>query len=229
LIDDGSGNIISLRKLVKDVRRNFKIFTRENYVSFDGLPYDYAAVERQEMMRHAGERFFWGETSGPKAHGTSRMAHEQFDKLTGISPADRRRDDSLSLSILTTIEGWLTESGADELAKWSHNYLAHAGGPESRSRIAELSVTAQKIAHAIRMLARVTEAISAYVLFAGGRSTALMPTAQYDVFEKLDQPVMPPDGKKDAVANWDTLAAECDQYLDGIVSEFVLPVRRTER
>jgi len=43
LADDGS--IISLRKLFKDIKRNFELFTRENYVCFDGLPYDYAAVE----------------------------------------------------------------------------------------------------------------------------------------------------------------------------------------
>lgn len=221
LVDDGSGGIISLRKLFKDIKRNFELFTRENYVCFDGLPYDYAAVEYRTMVEHAGKGAFWGDTTGPLAHGTSRMAHEQFDRLAGISPASRRRDDRLPASILTTLEQWFDESGADDLAKWSHNYLAHAGGPESRGRIAELSITAQKIAHAIRMLARVTEALSAYVLFASGRSSALMPTAQFDVFEKLDQPVMQSDTEDNARASWDVLSTECDQYLDGVVEELV--------
>jgi hypothetical protein len=79
----------------------------------------------------------------------------------------------------------------------------------------------RKIAHAIRMLARVTEALSAYVLFASGRSSALMTTAQFDVFEKRDQPVMQSDGEGNARASWDALSTECDQYLDGVVEELV--------
>jgi hypothetical protein len=98
LMDDSSGDIISLRRLVKALRRNFALFTRENYVCFDGLPYDYEAAQRKEMMERAGKGFFWGETSGPGAHGTSRMAHEQFDKLAGIDPAKRNREDRLPAS-----------------------------------------------------------------------------------------------------------------------------------
>ena len=32
------------RKLVKDLKKNCGLFTRENYVCYDGLPYDYEAV-----------------------------------------------------------------------------------------------------------------------------------------------------------------------------------------
>ena len=90
LVDDGNSDIISLRRLVKDLRRNFRLFTRENYVCFDGLPYDYEAVQQKEMMEHAGKGVFWGETSGPRAHGTSRMAHEQFDKLAVHRPGEAK-------------------------------------------------------------------------------------------------------------------------------------------
>jgi hypothetical protein len=134
LMDDRNSDIISLRRLVKDLRRNFALLTRENHVCFDGLPYDYEAVQRKEMMERAGKGVLWGETSGPGAHGTSRMAHEQFDKLAGIDPAKRSREDRLPASLLTTIERWLDDSGADDLAKWSHAFLAHAGGPESRKK-----------------------------------------------------------------------------------------------
>ena len=81
------------------------------------------------------------------------MAHEQFDRLAGIDPAKRSREDRLPLSLLATIERWLDESGADELAKWSHAYLAHAGGSEARKRIADLLVTANKITDAIKVFA----------------------------------------------------------------------------
>jgi hypothetical protein len=170
-------------------------------------------------MENIGKRFCWGEASGPRAHGTSRMAHEQFDRLAGINPAKREREDRLPASLIHTVERWLDESGADELAKWSHAYLAHAGGPEARSRIADLNVTMNKINDAIRMLARATEAISAWLLFAGGRSNSLMPVAQFNQFEKLDRPVLRPGREAEADDLWQTLRRERDRYLQGVVEE----------
>lgn len=216
LMDDRNKDIISLRKLVKDLKRNFTLLTRENYVCFDGLPYDYEAVQLKEMMEHAGMAFFWGERSGPRAHSVSRMAHEQFDRLVGVDAAKRSREDRLPATLLTTIETWLDGSGADELAEWSHAYLAHAGGPEARKRIADLMVTANKITDAIKALARVTEAISASLLFAGGRTNALMPVAQFNPFEKLDNPIMRGGGEADAYNLWHQLSDERNDYLDGV-------------
>ena len=83
LVDNRGDDVISLRKLIKDIRSNFGLFTRENYVCFDGLPYDYEAVQLNDMPNRVGIGFFWGATEGPEAYGTSRMAHEQFDKLAG--------------------------------------------------------------------------------------------------------------------------------------------------
>jgi hypothetical protein len=125
LMNGGRNDIISLRRFVKDLRRNFALFTRENFVCFDGLPYDYEAVQQKEMMERVGKGVFWGETSGPGAYSTSRMAHEQFDRLSGVAPANRAREDRLPVRLLAAIERWLADSGADELAKWSHAYLAH--------------------------------------------------------------------------------------------------------
>jgi hypothetical protein len=221
LMDDSNSDIISLRRLVKDLRRSFALLTRENFVCFDGLPYDYESVQQKEMMERAGKGVIWGETSGPGAHGTSRMAHEQFDKLAGINPAKRNRDDRLPTFLLTTIESWLDDSGADDLAKWSHAFLAHAGGPESRKRTADLMVTTNKITDAIKALARVTEAISAWLLFAGGRTNSLMPVAQFNPFEKLDKPIMQAGGEADAYKLWHQLSDKRNRYLDGVDAELI--------
>jgi hypothetical protein len=151
------------------------------------------------------------------------MAHEQFDKLAGIDPAKRSREDRLPASLLTTIEKWLDDSGADDLAKWSHAYLAHAGGPESRKKIDDLMVTTNKITDAIKALARVTEAISAWFLFAGGRTNALMPVAQFNQFEKLDKPIIQEGGAAAAYKLWHQLSDERNRYLEGVDSELIGP------
>jgi hypothetical protein len=221
LMDNGSSGIISLRRLVKDLKRHFRLFTRENYVCFDGLPYDYEAAQQKEMMEHVGKGSFWGETSGPRAHTTSRMAHEQFDRLADIDPAKRNREDRLPPSLLTMIERWLDDSGGDDLKEWSHVYLAHAGDPERRKRIADLRVTADKITDAIKALARVTEAISSRLLCASGRTSSLMPVAQFNPFEKLDRPIMQAGGEADAYKVWHQLSDERNRYLDGVEAELI--------
>ena len=100
------------------------------------------------------------------------MAREQFDRLAGIDRTQRTRGDRLPTRLLTTIEAWLDNSGADGLAKWSSTYLAHAGGPEARKRIADLTITANKLSDAIKALARVTEAVSAWLLLQVADRTA---------------------------------------------------------
>ena len=212
---DNRADVISLRRLIKDVRGNFNLFTRENYVCYDGQPYDYEAVMRKEIVAHGGEGFFWYPT-GPDI---SHRAHEQFDRLAGVVPAKRSREDRLPIALLDKIEGWLNASGADDLTEWSHAYLAHAGNPQSRKRIADTMMTMNRITDAIKTLARVTEAISAYILFAGGRLNSLMPTAQFNQFENLDKPVMQADRKAEAYELWDRLSTECDHYLDGVDDE----------
>jgi hypothetical protein len=172
---DNRRDVISLRRLIKDVRSNYALFTRENYVCHDGLPYEYEAVRRKQMQTLLRDGPMWMLTTGPEAASTSSIAHEQFDRLAGISADNRRRDDRLPAALLDTVESWLDGSGTDELAEWSHAYLAHAGSVENRERIAAALVTNNKITNAIKTLARVTEAISARrSCRAGARSASLM-------------------------------------------------------
>jgi len=220
---DTRNDVISLRRRIIDLKRNFALLTRENCVCFDGLPYDYEAVQQREMFERikAGGGPYWAETSGPNAHITSRLMHQQFDELADIDRLKRCREDRLPISLLTTIERWLGESDADGLAKWSHAFLAHAGGPEPRERIAGQLVTAEKITGAIAALARVTEGISRWLLFASGRTSSLMPVAQFNPFERLDAQIMETDGLQDAWELWHRLSNERNHYLDGVDQELI--------
>jgi hypothetical protein len=167
-----------------------------------------------------GKGLFWGATDGPEAYGTARLGHEQFDKLTGADPANRSRTDRLPISLLNTIEQWVDNSDAGDLAKWSHSYLAHASGPTRRDIKAGF-VTTNKIRESIKALVRATEAISAWLLWSRGRSGSLMPVAQFNQFEKLDCPIMRSDGQDAAYKLWHQLSGESNCYLDDVGVELM--------
>jgi hypothetical protein len=101
----------------------------------------------------------------------------------------------------------------------SKNGGRFVSNPEARKKIADLTLTLNKISEAIKVLSRVTEAISAWLPFAGGRTSSLMPVAQFNAFEKLDQPIMQAGGEAEASKLWHQLSDERDRYLDGVDTE----------
>jgi hypothetical protein len=218
LMDNASKHVISLPRLLKDLRRNLKLLTRENVVGFDGLPYDHEAAQQRVMLaqiRQGGEPF-WAARTGPDAYFPAQQAQQQFDRLTSVQAESRRRDDRLPARIIETLEKWLAESGADEIVKWSHTLLAHAAGPTSpnRSAIAAAAPTADKITECIRSFVRVAEAVTNSILLHSGRGM-LVPIPQYNPFEKLDRALARFSDRAVLDGYWDKFAKERNGYLEG--------------
>jgi hypothetical protein len=216
---------LSVPRLVNDLKRHRKLFTQENYVCYDGLPYDYQAVRDAVFSKIAARKentvfVGSGATEGPEAYGASEAMHQHFDKLSGVDAAARTREDRLPLCLLETIEAWLKNSGADVLEKWSGTYLAHAGGPTERARLDGMAVTFGKVTDTIKSLARVVQAISLFV-YGGGRAGAVMPVAQFDPFMRLDKPIMHPGDDDEGYARWRQLSADWDRCLDSVEDELV--------
>ena len=211
---DTTKNVISLQKLLQEIRANSRLLTRENYVCFDGLPYDYARVQQEELVSYTGGAR-WAKTTGPGAWSAAERAHKHFDRLAGVAPKGRARTDRICLEIIDRIDQWMEESGADEITKWSHAYLAHAGSPSSRQALGDYGLKGNAIKAAIRSLACVAEAISAEILYNGGRMNALMPTAQFNPLACLERPALRPGGLEVATDHW---RSECNRY-DRLLSD----------
>jgi hypothetical protein len=133
-----------------------------------------------------------------------------FDKLAGVDPAMRRREDRLPKSLFATIEQWLDDSGADGLAEWSSTYLAHAGGPEWTSRIRHLSLRFDKITDTIKALIQVTQAISLLV-YGGDSLGSMVISPPFDQFELLDQPIIRAGDEQGIRDRWNRRRAEWDR------------------
>jgi hypothetical protein len=86
---DGRKDVFSLRRLLDDMTDHRKLITRENYVCHDGLPFDSEAWQSQVQ---GVEVQIWG-IQAPGLHKflASRVRHEMFDRLSGVSPTTRQR------------------------------------------------------------------------------------------------------------------------------------------
>jgi hypothetical protein len=219
LMDNANKDVISLPRLLKDIRRNLKLFTRENVVGFDGLPYDHEAVQQRIMFQQVrqGGGTFWAAHTGPDAYIPAKMVQQKFDRLTGVRPEDRSRNDRLPKRIIDELDRWLDESGADEIVKWSHTLLAHAAGPTSpnRSAIATAEPTANKITECVRAFVRVAEALANTILGHSGRGM-LVPMPQFNPFAGLTNPLAPQQSPGFMDACWDRFAKERNGFLEGI-------------
>lgn len=71
--------VISLRRLIDDLKAHRTILTREMFVCHDGLPFDGAAGFIEDNPPGGGD--FWGDTSGPRAFVMSDVQHEYFDGM----------------------------------------------------------------------------------------------------------------------------------------------------
>ncbi len=219
-LTDTTRNVLSLSKLLQDIRKHRKLLTRENYVAFDGLPYHYEKVE-EDHFRTRRSGVTWLDTTGPGAFAPAQRAHEQFDRLSGVSPDRRSRDDRIPARLIDTIERWITDCGAKEIADWSHSYLAHAGSLASRQAIAGYGVSGAKINNAIKGLARAAEAVSAYLLYSSGRVNALMATPPFNQFERLGNAVLSSASGGNPSLVWDTLSREYDGSLGKVEKDLI--------
>jgi hypothetical protein len=193
LMDRGRG-VISLWRLLEDIKKNIGLFTRENFVAYDGLPYDYEAAGYCVMMSHLGGGPFWAARSGPDANEPSKRAHKIFDRLARVAPGNRSRIDRIPKAVIDTLFGWLTSSDADQLVDWSHTFLAHAADRASRQEIDLVAArpSLEKISNVIRCFVRVAEAVQGYVLFDSGHGM-IVPTPQ---FQPIRQVGLPAAGKR---------------------------------
>ena len=76
--------VISLKRVVDEVSTERILITRENYVAFDGLPYDPRPAKEKHEKSFVPGQITWGIKTGPDAWWPSEMYNESFDRLSGV-------------------------------------------------------------------------------------------------------------------------------------------------
>ena len=177
LIDKTSGVVSFGAAFIIDLHSHWPLFTRENYICHDGPPYDFEAVMMREFRRGQGKAHS-GHDHGPWTHGRRHAG------ARAVRPARRNRSGQAHAGrppaedFARYPRGLARRQRRRRARRLEPRFLRTRAVQTRRKQIEEGLVTADEISEATRTLVRATEAVSAYVLFAGGRVNGLVPVAQ---------------------------------------------------
>ena len=206
--------IISLRRVLDDIRQNRDLITREHYVAHDGLPYDPQAGEiaYKAAASKQGVHVSWMDTSGPYAWDASELAHERFDKLSGVTPDKRARDDLIREDVFVQIEQALKASGWKDIVDFGNKLVAHAADATSRGTLlqGQNGLSLDMLTRCHEGICRSANAIWTSLLWEGSRGG--FPIPQFNHFENLDAPWLKSDDVDTLSQLWNAHVDRVDEW-----------------
>jgi hypothetical protein len=215
LLDKG-GNVFSIRRLLADIQNNRKLITREIFVAHDGSPYDPDAWQALPPTIEA--QVFGIDAPGFAGYVRSSERHKMFDKLSGVAPGDRSRQDMIRIEIFEKLQSWLNSAEAEKLVTLSHKFFAHAADVASRNSLTYSGVSPKDIQAAQRAIINVERAITDDILCIGvAREVVAM--APLGFLKGLDAVYAPTDAIADMEAYWEELKKDRNRWKDSYEAE----------
>lgn len=204
----------SVWNLISTIERRPELLTREMFVCYDGLPYDYEAVKNADYasldLRGGGlaRRY---PTRGPKAWGTSEMMHSAFDKLSD-NTTKRKRSDKIQPSILAVAKKHLSHPAIEKVRTFANGRVAHAQRISETSRPVPIA-TYNEIDNALQQIVRVVSVVSS-TIFYNEAIGSVVPIPQFDVLESLDQAWVTAENISKLHKYWDELSETMNSWTE---------------
>lgn len=211
--------VISLRRLMDDVKAHRHLITRRNYLAVEGYPYDYAQLMHAEIAAVASTTDEGGVISlrggGDPASDWmgSERAHNQFDRLSGKAAENRHPDDEIRPEILSRLSKALDDNVITGVKTTRNKITAHAADQESRgAKQGRRGMSLDEVSHALQLLIGVRQVVQALIMNDSWRAGAT-PVPQYDLLQFLDKPFVAPENMPEMRKFWDGYNKEQDAWL----------------
>lgn len=217
-LTDGREGTASLLAIVRKIRDNASLLTRENVVGHDGTAMDVGLLF-DEMARSVEHDVVSG-VGAPDPVATQRWsdadhAHLAFDRLRDLDMgAPRAVQDRISSMVLDRLEAALTSDAIKRVRFQCDKYLAHADLSDLSGGLA--SPTYNDIHGSIQTLVQVKQFLCAD--FFNHSSGSVVPTYQGDHLADLSVPLVPPMPVDVYRAAWDQVVDEVEAW--GNVDQF---------
>lgn len=206
--------VISLRRVLKDIEESLDLITRENYVCYDGLPYDYDSVHKKWLsllpVTESGVHVGFRPTQGPDAWPMAERVHQNFDILAQVNPKNRKREDRIKFKVLEHLEIQIKK--CENIKKYVDKFIAHAAAPETRAGLSnkEKGITLERLETCHKIIYQVASFVLGSLLWEpnlGG-----LPVPQYDHLKNLDKFWISPENLEKARKKWDEIAKEVPKW-----------------
>jgi len=185
--------VVSLGRVLDDIAAHQKFITRENFVAFDGAPYDYTR-DRPPIERVGGWRALDKFDHAADAHGL-------FDRLSGVSPDNRSRMDRMKSNVLGNMFRRLKDQSVVDVADYATKFIAHSSEQQSRRSDSVEGLSFVQLEDCHRALYEVAWKVSVFVL--NESDHAALPVPQGDILIHLDRAWSTEEDHAQLLSMWD--------------------------
>lgn len=214
----------SVWNVIAQVERRPELLTREKFVCYDGLPYDYEKVYERyvaSLDMSSGGHSGWLSTKGPDAWAMSDMLHKAFDGLCGY-PSKRKRQDAIDSAVLTRLKERLAHPSIEKVCTMADKRVAHAERLAEDTEAVSIA-TYNDVDEALKHIVKVASFLSSH-FFYDAAFGSVVATPQFDVFEALDEPWVTTTNLPALRQHWQDLAQTMDEWADD-ADEGLLPLK----
>lgn len=180
----------SLPRLLSEMEQSKELFTRENYVCYDGLPFN-------------GSNLSW------RDEHLYNYRQKTFDILSKKEESGRTRKDTISSAIFPEIKELLLKSKS--IKTFANKFLAHAADPANRKKMEPTlkNITLQHFEETYKTLVTIGKYFERLV---GKLLLTEFPTAQFDQLENWDKPLILSSDKKKLYDYWEERGRMFDSW-----------------
>jgi hypothetical protein len=211
----GRNACYSLSALVKDLKKNRHLLTREHLLSLDNLSFDISALkvrEEEYWREHARE----GEVLFIPPHLDTRRSEQrntEIDRLCEIAAADRKQSDVVREAVLESIQDRLTALAA--ICLYTNKFIAHAATMESRRQdkrgnADDLHIGIRDLWVALENLCRAVASLDGWLI--GRTAHAFLPCMYTHEWRGIAAPLVQPESVPVLQEFWKQLEAEAMKW-----------------
>lgn len=179
--------VISLPKIIQDISNHIDLITRENYICYNGLPYELTPESDDLNKLLHNER------------------HKNFDLLAATEPGMRSRGEFIKVDILYKFKKEIDK--CENVKTIVDKFIAHAAAPETIKLLSaeEKSVTLAQLKSYHIIIYQVARFISYNIL---SEAIGGLPVPQYNLLENLDKKWGDKEDLEQAQEKWDEFGEE---------------------
>ena len=181
--------VYSLRSLLDDIGENQQLFSRENYVCYDGLTYEQVSGEN------------------PRIEYCKNWRHSKYNILSGKT--EGQRCDPIKEGFFAGIKSHFGTFSALEM--YVNNFVAHASHPNNRPSPSQIEdqITLEYLDKCYRELFYIAKGIG---LLLDDNCLCNVSVPNFDQLENWDKPIVTFEGKKNLYEYWGNRSEEIDEW-----------------